>query len=500
MHSAGQKKDKQVPVMLLNTHNKSTTLFAGTNIATATSIPVVAAMTSKNEKDRKSPQEIIQQIDLSNTTLNQEQKQQLVKLLHEKVGAFAQHDDDVGYMKDFQMSIEMEDNHPVKQRPYRAEFRLKPVIEEETKKMLEMKIIEPCNSPWASPIILVPKKDGSWRYAVDFRVVNGKIRKDSYPLPIISEVLENFVNARWFSVVDMAKGFWSIPIKEENRDVTAFTTGNGLYRFTRCPFGLSNSPACWQRAMDVMLSGLQPQTVQCYVDDLIITGTTFNEHLANIGKVLDRVIAYNLRLKPSKCKFCCKSVTYLGHEIGTDGIKPGKAHVKTILNFPTPTSAAELQRWLGLSGYYRRLVPGYAALAQPLYELTKKDTIFKWTEAAETCFQKMKKLLTSEPVVAFPDLNKQFIIESDASGLAVGAVLEQFDDHGNIRPVAYFSRALTKAEKNYTVTEKEALVIVEAFKKFRQYVWGQTEVKVITDHEALIYWTKNRPATGRLSR
>ena len=282
--------------------------------------------------------------------------------------------------------------------------------------MLKKDIIQPSCSPWASPIVLVQKKDGSTRFCVDYRKLNSITRKDAYPLPHVDDTLETLHDSRWFSTLDLASGYWQVKLNVEDQQRTAFCTPSGLYEFKVMPFGLCNAPATFQRLMNLVLTGLQWSSCLVYLDDIIILGKNFNDHLQNIHLVFQRIRDAGLKLQPPKCKFFQKEVTYLGHIVSHSGISVDPAKVDKVRHWPTPQNPKEVH-------YYRRFIQGFAQLAKPLHRLTERNFPFTWTDECQTAFDNLRQKLTSTPILAYPNFEKPFILDTDASNTGIGAVL-----------------------------------------------------------------------------
>ena len=364
--------------------------------------------------------------------------------------------------------------------------------------MLDRGIIEPSRSPWASPVVLVEKKDGTLHFCVDYRRLNAATKIEVFPLPRIDDSLDMLSKSKYFSTLDLDSGFWQVPIEPSSQEKTAFITHSGLYQFQVMPFGLVNAPSTFQRLMKSVLAGLSGETCIVYIDD-IVPGATFQEHLNNLREVLDRLRSARLKLKPKKYNLAEQQVEYLGYVVSQDGLTADPKKVEAVQKFPVPADLKDLRSFLGLASYYRRFIPHFSAIAGPLFSLTRKDVKFEWSLDCQRALDQLKQLLTTAPVMTLPDFEREFLLETDASGLGLGAVLAQKQDEGLVRPIAFASRTLLPHEKNYGSTELQALAVVWAVKHYRHYLYGH-RCQVYTDHEALKSLLNAPHPSGKLAR
>lgn len=390
------------------------------------------------------------------------------------------------------------DASPIRQKPYRVSPAERKIIEDEVSQMLKLNIIEPSESPWSSPVVLVRKKDGSWRFCVDYRRLNKVTKKDVYPLPRVDDALDNLAGAKFYSSIDLKSGYWQIQVDERDREKTAFVTPDGLYHFKVMPFGLCNAPATFERMMDSVLRGLKWKICMCYLDDVIVYSSNFDEHIRRLRIVLKCLHDAGLILNRKKCAFGQKKLKILGHLVDQEGIHTDTEKIEAIQKFPTPACVTDVRSFLGICSYYRRFVPNFADLARPLHNLLKKGIKFIWDKEQENSFIQLKSKLVCGPVLGhfMPDAITH--IHTDASGHGIGAVLIQIQG-GNEKPIAYASRTLSSAEKNYSTTEKECLSVVWAIGKFRSYLWGRP-FTVVTDHHSLCWLANLKDPSGRLAR
>ena len=392
------------------------------------------------------------------------------------------------------------DHEPIAQKQFRADKKRRTIIKEEVDKMLKDGIIKKSEGPWSSPVVIVTKKDGSARFCIDYRKVNNITITDAHPLPRIDDLLEQFREAKWFSSIDLASGYWQIEMNEKDREKTAFTCHLGLFEFNVMPFGLKNAPPTFQRMMNEILKDWLDEFVVVYIDDIMIYSKTFEEHLEHIEKILKKLREVNLMLKLSKCKWGERNIEFLGHVVGNDGLKPDPRKIDKIKNLPIPTTQKGVRSVLGLCGYYRKFVKGFSKIAKPLNELLKKGKQFEWTESQQKAFEELKEKLIQYPILSYPDYEKEFILITDASGRGLGAVLSQLNGDGKEIVIAYASRSLVQAEKNYPITDQECLAIMWAIEHFHKYLIGK-KFMIITDHSALkTLKTAKIPTKGRRAR
>ena len=442
-------------------------------------------------------QRLMEQLRLNLDHLEQAERTQLV--ITKSSDIFALDASELGTTTIVQHGINTGDHSPIRQQLRRMPFSLRSDVDRMVGEMLSQGVIQPSSSPWASPVVLVKKKDGGTRFCVDYRRLNHITKLDEFPLPRIDDTLDLLAGARYFTTLDLASGYWQVAMDPASREKTAFATYSGLYEFCKMPFGLANAPAAFQRLMEVVLSGLARGCCQVYLDDVLVFGRTMKEHNDNLERVFIRMRGAGLRLKPKKCAFAQRSVEYLGHVVSAEGIQTDSKKQQAVRDYPPPIDVKALRSFLGLASYYRRFVPGFSKVAAPLHALTRKDVPYVWTPDCQHAFQQLKTLLTTAPLLRYPDFSQPFILETDASGDGLGAVLAQKQEDGAVQPIAYASRSLQKHEKNYGVSELEGLGVVWAVKHFRPYLYGHRR-KVFTDHEALKSLLNTPQPSGKLAR
>ena len=425
-------------------------------------------------------------------------RRELATMLRRNVGAFQKNKEDKGHTDIAEHRIETGDTPPIKQAPRRLAPHRRQVIDEEVEKMMEAGVIEESNGPWASPVVLVKKKDGSTRFCVDYRRLNMATVKDAYPLPRVEDCLDTMAGASWFSSLDLASGYWQLDIAPEHREKTAFSTHRGLFQFRRMPFGLCNAPGTFERVMEVVMRGLQWKTCLVYLDDIVVFAASFEEHLERLEEVLQRLRTAGLKVKPSKCQLGRRRVGFLGHIVSQEGVGTDPAKVEAVRSWPAPASTTEVRSFLGLAGYYRAFVPDFSTVAKPLSALAEKGRVFHWSEECQEAFNELKRLLTASPILAFPHEQGRLVLDTDASDTGLGVVLAQ-EQGGTERVLAYGSRTLNKPERNYCVTRRELLAIVFGLRKFRHYLVGRP-VLVRTDHASLRWLLDFKEPEGQLAR
>lgn len=387
---------------------------------------------------------------------------------------------------------------PIRRKAYRVSTEKQLFIDQEIKGMLDKKIIRPSTSPWAAPIVLVPKKGGGQRFCVDFRGLNSKTFLDAYPMPQIQDILESLHGAGIFSTLDLKSGYWQVEMEPESISKTAFVTSSGLFEFLRLPFGLKNAAASFQRLMELVLKDFRGKSCFVYIDDIVVYSRTEEEHLTHLQAIFHCLYKAGLTINLQKCNLMQKSLMFLGHVVSSDGIQTDPAKVEAVSKFPVPQCLKEVQRFLGLAGWYQRFINRFSEKAAPLHALKRKGATWSWTEECQKSFELIKQDLTNAPVLMAPDLTKSFKVQTDASEVGLGAVLTQ-ELEGAEHVIAYASRLLQGAEKSYSVSEKDCCAVIWAVEKWRPYLEGRP-FEIITDHAALT-WVFNHPKpSSRLTR
>ncbi len=448
-----------------------------------------------------SVQEQIKKFDLSVLTVpEQEQVRSLLLRFHT---VFSAYDGELGCTQLLSHDIPLTDSVPVRQRYRRIPPSEYDVVKTHINQLLDTSIIRESCSPYASPIVLAKKKDGTLRMCVDYRQLNTKTRKDAFPLPRIEETLDSLTGARWFSTMDLTSGYNQVPVTEGDKYKTAFCTPFGLFEWNRMPFGLCNAPSTFQRLMERLFGDQQCQSLLLYLDDIVVFSSSVTQHLERLELVLSRLEREGLKAKLSKCMFFQQEVSYLGHVISAQGVSTDPSKIEAVKQWQCPKGVTELRSFLGFASYYRRFVEGFAKLAAPLHRLVAEFAGRKpraraelsfgaaWIEQCQVSFEELKSRLTSAPVLAYADFSLPFILEVDASHGGLGAVLSQ-EQGGKVRPIAYASRGLRPTERNmsnYSSMKLEFLALKWAMtEKFREYLLGQRCV-VFTDNNPLSHLT-----------
>ena len=435
---------------------------------------------------------------ISSNSVPEEEKLRLYEMLSTFADCISKGPWDLGTAKGVRHNIDTGSAQPIQVPPRRVPIHKRQEMRCQVDEMLEAEIIEPSDSPWSSPVVLVAKPDGSQRFCVDYRAPNSVTKRDLYPLPRCDDILESLSGAQWFSHLDLRMGYWQIDVAEEDREKTAFATPDGLYQFRKLSFGLTNAPACFMRAMHLILRGLCWSDCLVYLDDIIVFGRTLQEHRERLSLVLSRLTKAGLKINPKKCKLLCEQVVLLGHVVSGEGISTDPEKIRVIKEWWVPADESQLRAFLGTAGYYRQFVPNYAHIASPLHRACQKGDHFRWTAECQEAFLHIKNKLTNAPILAFPQLDVPFILDNDVSDRGLEAVLSQVQC-GKERVIVYAARALSKAERNYSTTRKELLALVWGTERFETFLYGRRFL-VRTDHSAL-QWLRNfKNPRGQVAR
>lgn len=425
--------------------------------------------------------------------------EQLLSLLNTFRHCFAFTTSELGYSTLTEMSISLLDDTPVVYRPYRLAVKEKEIVRQMVDELQENNIIRPSVSSYASPVILVKKKTGDYRLCIDYRALNKKTIKENYPLPLIDDQLDQLAGNEYFTTLDLASGYYQIPIAEQDKYKTAFVTPEGHFEFNRMPFGLANAPAVFQRMIHQVLGNLRHKEALAYLDDIILPSKDVEEGMSKLKSVLEMLSSAGLTLKLSKCVFFKRSVDYLGFEVSGNGIKPGAKKIEAVENFPIPSNQHTVRQFLGLASFFRRFVQGFSIIAKPLTYLLKKDTPWVWGSEQQKAFEDLKKALVNKPTLALYNPNSETELHTDACKIGIAGILLQKNKQGVLSPVAYFSKQTSPEEQNYSSYDLETLAVVASLQKFRAYLIG-IKFKIITDCNSLRATFSKRDMLPRVAR
>ena len=494
--SALQRVDKSnnITVGCINASNNPITLKNGLPIATASTF----------EEETESPSEIsaqlfedqLKEIDLSH--VDDCQAERILHVLRENKNAFSSKESPIGHVK----GIEHELNTVPGQIAYRPQYRhpqaISKKIEEMADELLQLGVVRECESPWNSPIILVKKKDGSFRFVADVRGVNKLTPLMPQPIPRIQETLDALSGKKFYSTLDCTSGYFNIDVRKEDQIKTAFQTPTRRLCFQRMPFGLCNSSFTFQKAINKILSDALGRYALAYIDDIVVFSDTFEDHLNELSKTLTLLRDGGLKLAIKKCKLFKSEIDFLGYKVNANGVFPNPEKLIAIDEYPQPKNQKNVRQFLATVGFYRQFIPNFAGISTPLSNLLRKDTKWKWEDEQRDAFLSLKNKMAEAPILKHPDFSKPFQIHTDASAIAIGgALMQEFE--GKIHPIAYFSRKLRGPELRYTVSEWECLAIVASIKHFHYYVYGR-HFTVVTDHAPLRTVFEGGSKNARINR
>ena len=492
-----------IPIRVINLDDSPRVLHQGQVAALCEVAPEVIPLDDskpKEELDNSQLPEYLEQLfaDSSEELEDDTQLDAVRSLLSKYSYAFASGREDLGRTNIVKHKILTGDARPIKEPPRRLPLVKREALSQEIQNMLNMGVIEESVSPWGAPVVLVPRKDKRWRVCLDFRALNKCTLRDSYPLPRIDDSLDALGGASWFSTLDLASGYYQVELDEGDKEKTAFVTHEGVFQFNVMPFGLTSAPATFEQLMERVLAGLHWSICVVYLDDIICFGSNFEDHLRNLGMVIDRIAQAGLKISPKKCQLFRRKVSFLGHVVSEEGITTDPQKVAAVSEWPRPANLRQVRSFLGFCSYYRKFIEGFARIAKPLHTLTEKDQKFIWSTECEQAFQMLKDRLIRAPVLGYPQETGDFILDCDASGTGIGAVLSQVQD-GEERVLAYYSRVLSRPEQRYCVTRRELLAVVAGVKHFHHYVYGQP-LLVRTDHGALRWLLNFKNPEGQVAR
>ena len=429
--------------------------------------------------------------------LNSENEEELRRILIRYESVFADNETDLGHFTSIKHKIDTGNVEPIKIPMRRVALNKQKEIDNQVDKMLAAGVIRPSLSSWAAVPHLVEKADGSLRFVIDYRQLNRVTKKDVYPLPNMGDCVDALAGNKYFSKIDCISAYWQIPMCDEDAEKTAFRTRKGLFEFIRLPFGLTNSPGTYMRAMNLVLGELNWRVALAFLDDICILGKSVEDHMKNIELVLSRFKEYGFKLKPKKCSFFKKKIEFLGREIGKQGITLTDESIEVIQNWRTPRNVKEVQAFVGLLNFHRSFIKNFSYLIKPLQEIVKSKN-YKWEKEQQEVFELMKKKLLSPEILSIPNSEGEFRLDCDASNDCIGAELLQ-RQKGRWRVISYGSYALTPEQRKYCTTRKELLAIVRFVEQYRHYLLGK-HFFIRTDHSSL-QWLKNfKHIEGQMAR
>ena len=493
--SVQNPQEQKLRVRILNAGVEPITLPHGKIVATCCAVQSVEQPSDTSEQETLQPH-----IARWCSGLDELERAKVEELLQSHGSVFSTSKYDLGRTDVVKHTIQTRPGtRPIKQRPYRHGPAQEEEIERQVKELAEHGLICEGLGAWSSPVVLVQKKDKSWRFCVDYRKLNEVSQKDAYPLPRIDDSLDALGGSKLFSTLDLTSGYWQVELDEDAKEKSAFATRTGLWQWNVLPFGLTSAPSTFERLMETVLRGLHWRTLLIYLDDIIVFSKDLDSHLERLGEVFTRLQTAGLKLKPEKCELFASRVNYLGHVVSERGVETDQEKVQSVKEWPVPKHPTDVRSFLGTCGYYRRFIPSYSEVARPLTQLSAaKPGDFVWTKECHSAFNKLKTHLSTAPILAYPDYNIPFILDTDASNVGCGAVLSQ-EQEGLARVIAYYSKMHSPEEINYCVTRQELLAIVKALKHFRPYLYGR-KFTVRTDHASLAWLIRTPHPTNQLAR
>ena len=509
------RSDIGIPVRILNPTSSDIILNSKTVIGVMQEVDEVkpfnyvstvndTCQSKSVNKEQNVPEHLQDLFKRSCKKLSPEQSQELKQLLIKHQNVFAKSSNDLGRTSVVKHEIHVGENaKPIKQRPRRAPMAFAKEEDKIIQEQLKTGVIRESSSPWASPLVYVRKKDGGTRPCVDYRKLN-QLTTVAYPLPNMNDCLDALGEATLFSCLDLQAGYWQIEVEERDKPKTAFVCRGGLYEYNTMPFGLSGAPATFQRCMELVMRGIQWSVVIIYLDDLIIHAKSFAEHLERLDQVFSRLASAGLKLKSSKCNLLQREVVFLGHVISSAGLKPDMNKIKCIREWPVPKNVHDVRSFCGFCSYYRRFIKQFSQRAAPINRLLEAGQPFVWDEQCEKSFQDLKSALTGNEVMAFPQDNGLYVVDTDSSDFAIGGVLSQMQwcektQKYEERPIVFASKSLTKPQRNYCTTRKELLSVVIFVQMFKQYLLGR-HFLIRSDNSSLRWLVSFKNPEGQIAR
>ena len=539
-----QNKNNKAYILIINKSTNDTVIYQKTVLAFASKIPEnsIHSISSlynetqpdqdiedttyvngqqnafQNEAQKHSPQQPITdgqkniKFDLSKSDLTTDQRQQMTRLLDKYRCCFATDITELGTTPLIQQTIETIDEEPVRQRPYKTTPEMKEIIEKEVERLLDAQIIEPSYSNYASPIIMIkkkqtnPSKPPSYRMVIDYRALNKKIKQCVFPLPLLDQACDTIGQnkSQIFSTMDLKSGFYNIPLDPKSKHKTTFITHHGTWAFRKSPMGLSNSPYYFQLLMNRVFAGLIWRKILVFIDDILVFSKDFDEHMQTLTDIFERLKAADVKLAPDKCSFATNSVTFLGNEITKNGIKPCVSKTNAIDNLPIPKTIKNVRQVMGQFNFYRKYIKDYSRIAYPLYQLLNKENQsnnnkINWTPQCDQAYKDLKKALTSEPILKFASADKQFTLACDGCSKGISYILLQPDDKNKLKPVAYGSKTLRREQSLWPMMQIELFAIIMGIREYKTYLINKP-FTILTDCKNLTWLNKSDHTNTRLLR
>ena len=502
-------KDGQCFARVANIHSYPIKLYKNATIGTFEKLPSTGKatpMSTTSKEDhvcsvnttKSDPLALI--LKSVETSITKDQQQKFSALLHEFEDIFSKNEWDIGRTHVYEHTIPMLPHAVPFKRCYNSMSReRRKVLQGKIDALLEADLIEPTHSEWAAPSLLVPKKDGSLRLVIDYRGLNKNVQKTSWPLPRIADVLDALEGNIYFTSIDLTSGYHQMPLAPHSRKYTAFVTPDGLYQWKRLPMGLSTAPGAFQNLMEIVMSGLSMEIAMVYLDDIVVFGRTFEEHLQRLRLVFVRLRDAGLKIKAKKCDFLKRKIKYLGHVISERGIATDPDKIAAVQRIAPPKKLKDLRAFLGIVGFYRKFIYNFGEIAMPLYNILNKDTKFLWSAECQCAFDALKQRLLEAPILGFPTATGTFVLTTDASLKGMGAILEQKQPDASVSVIAYASKSFNKAQQNYSATKRELYAVVYFTGYFKHYLLGQN-FRIITDHRALVWLYSFKDPDGIVAR
>lgn len=494
----GLVESENLSVVVCNNENKIKSFKSNCIVG---ELSTVIELPSSTDNSKLTPSEVKDRIDIGH--LNSAMQHDICELVSSCSGVLSAGDSDIGLAAVTVHEINLYNDTPIYQRPRRFPEPIAREIEEQCRELHSLDIIEPSNSSWSSPVVPIRKKDGTLRLCIDYRQLNKVTKPDRYPLPNLVDSVYSLKGNQYFTSLDLVRGYYQMPIHENSRECTAFSTAHAHWQFKRLSFGLKNAPSSFQREMQAVLREFPWSKVVIYIDDILIMEETYEKHMQLLGKVLQTLENHGMKIKAEKCEWVKTSVEFLGHIISQTGLKKSPAFVNKVQNFPLPVTVGQLQEFLGLINFQRKFVPGCSTMQKCLSALTggKRRTRIEWTEERRLAFQALKDAIQHDVELAYPDYTSEAAkleLSVDASALGAGACLAQ-KQNGNLVPIAFASMSFNLAQRRYSTLERELAALRWGVKCFRAFLYG-IEFVVKTDHQPLVYLHNMRLVDARLAR